>query len=352
MMKQLFENNNYPLVSIIIPTYNCERHILESVESSLVQSYPNLEIIVIDDGSTDNTEQILKPYFDRIKYIRKTNSGLAGARNVGIGIANGEYLAWLDSDDIAHPDRILIQAAYFSSHPDVVLVSSDFTAFDRSGLLEDYHLDKYYGLLKEAGGIKKIYPEQEKFAVRSGLGAEKPVLGEFDVVKGDMHHTLFFGNIIHPPTVMIRKSACLTAGEMDETVPTAEDWDYFYAISKQGKIACIDYPLIRYRISQSQMSSPLNNPEKIVTNIIRVMMKNIIEEPEFAQQNRKRINKILASYHATAAYVFSESKPMLALSYLIKSLQYNYKNPRVVKILAKIFVPNFFLAVYRNRKGE
>ncbi len=115
-MKQLLEQ---PLVSVIIPTYNRADLIGHTLDSAINQSYRNLEIIVIDDGSVDNTEEVVKAIGDsRIRYIRhQTNCGGSTARNTGIEAARGEYIAFLDSDDIWVPNKIQLQLASIQMHP-------------------------------------------------------------------------------------------------------------------------------------------------------------------------------------------------------------------------------------------
>ena len=93
-------------VSVIIPTYNRSRQVVDAVESVLAQSWPELEVLVIDDGSTDDTETVLSPYLDRIRYVRKPNGGVSSARNRGIREATGGKVAFLDSDDTWHPDKL------------------------------------------------------------------------------------------------------------------------------------------------------------------------------------------------------------------------------------------------------
>src|ERR1051325_7839947 len=99
-------NQNHPLVSVIVPTYNRANLLRETIESVLAQTYPNIELIVVDDGSTDETPELLKQYDDRLAYIRKQNAGGTAARNTGILAAHGEYLNFLDHDDLFLPTKI------------------------------------------------------------------------------------------------------------------------------------------------------------------------------------------------------------------------------------------------------
>lgn len=123
-----------PQVSVIIPAYNCERYVAQAVESVLQQTYPNIEIIVIDDGSKDNTRDVLEPYFDRIRYVYQDNQGVATARNHGIALAQGELIAFLDADDyFIAPEKTANQVACFQDHPSIGIVNSGFCLVDEHG---------------------------------------------------------------------------------------------------------------------------------------------------------------------------------------------------------------------------
>ena len=103
----MYNNNIFnPLVSIVIPVYNGANYVAEAIESALKQSYKNIEIIVVNDGSTDNTEKIVKKYGDKIRYFYKENGGVASALNFGIKNMKGEYFSWLSHDDIYYPNKI------------------------------------------------------------------------------------------------------------------------------------------------------------------------------------------------------------------------------------------------------
>jgi glycosyltransferase involved in cell wall biosynthesis len=122
-----------PLVSVIIPTYNCQNYITRAVESVLEQEDCSYEIIAIDDGSTDNTQQVLEPYLDRLRYILQNNQGVAAARNRGIDLAKGDLIAFLDADDYFLPGKIAAQASIFAQRPDLGIVHSGWQRVDDRG---------------------------------------------------------------------------------------------------------------------------------------------------------------------------------------------------------------------------
>src|SRR3954471_2818785 len=161
------ESTDDPLVSVVIPTYNRASLIAESLDSVFAQTYPRLEVIVIDDGSTDGTENAVAPYLDRIIYVRQKNQGLAGARNAGFAKASGEYIAWLDSDDLWNPEKTALQLAYLRKRPDTVCIASDFSAFSSDGFFDRSHVRGYYLSIKQyARGLDDMFSDVEMLSTR------------------------------------------------------------------------------------------------------------------------------------------------------------------------------------------
>lgn len=114
-----------PVVSVVIPTHNYAGFVTQAVDSVLAQTYPSVEVIVVDDGSTDDTRERLAGYGDRVRYIYQTNSGPSAARNAGIRAAKGELIAFLDADDIFHPRKLELQVRYLLDHPEVMLLAAE-----------------------------------------------------------------------------------------------------------------------------------------------------------------------------------------------------------------------------------
>jgi glycosyltransferase involved in cell wall biosynthesis len=115
-------NSNPPLVSVIIPVYNCDRYLAEAIESVLAQTYRSIEIIVIDDGSTDNSATVAASFGSLVRYYFHQNSGLGASRNRGIELANGEFCAFVDSDDLWTEDKLSLQMAAFDANPQLDIV--------------------------------------------------------------------------------------------------------------------------------------------------------------------------------------------------------------------------------------
>ena len=129
-----------PFVSVIIPTYNRAVSIGRAIESVLGQTYVEYEIVVVDDGSTDNTQQILKTYDGLIKCIAQKNAGVSAARNAGIQIARGEWIAFLDSDDQWFPNYLKLQIECIERSPEIIAQVSNAVTIYRDGRKEDHFL--------------------------------------------------------------------------------------------------------------------------------------------------------------------------------------------------------------------
>src|SRR5580698_867963 len=171
------------LVSVVIPTYNRAHIVAKAIASALAQDYQATEVVVVDDGSTDDTEARIKDDFagdPRVRYVRKANGGPAGARNVGFAHARGEYVALLDSDDTWHPWKLGVQVRCMERYPDLGMTWTDMEMIDPSGRVADpAHLRKMYSAYKlfsddqifsEAIPLREIAPEQAATlgAARSG----------------------------------------------------------------------------------------------------------------------------------------------------------------------------------------
>ena len=142
-------NERQPLVSIITPAYNAEKYIKETIESVLGQTYKNWELIIVNDGSTDSTEEIIKSFDDsRVVLLSQKNSGVSSARNLGMQSSKGKYITFLDADDVLPPESLKVRVDYLESHPDVDLIDGNISIKDADikndiGIYEPY----YEGLL-------------------------------------------------------------------------------------------------------------------------------------------------------------------------------------------------------------
>lgn len=245
--------NNNPLISVIMACYNDEKYISEAIESIVDQTYPNWELIIIDDSSTDNSIQTIKNFRDsRIKIIcNEENKGLAYSLNRGIKEAkSSEYLARMDSDDIAIPDRFEKQLRYLQEHKDVAIVGANVELFDNMGTL---------GVTKIKGTTKKLM-------------AQMP-----------------FCSPLPHSTWMVNLGVFKEPFRYDDTFRSSQDYELMYRLfSNEYKISCIEDTLLRYRVRNDSIS---HKSKAADTNTLRVQMR-VLER--FGIKNSKDYTRSLS----------------------------------------------------------
>jgi glycosyltransferase involved in cell wall biosynthesis len=206
-------------VSVIIPTYNTGHYLAEAIQSVLNQSFENFEVIVVNDGSTDNTTEVVKGFDDpRICYLYQENQGLSSARNTGISIATGDYLVFLDADDLLQPNKLADQATY---------------------------LDQYFEVGLVAGGW--IYIDEEGGA----LGEHTPWVNTPDL---DLENLLYICPFV-PNSIMVRRHWVEQVGFFDESLSRVEDWDLWLRLIAEGCIMnWLKVTVCKYRIRSHSLS--------------------------------------------------------------------------------------------------
>lgn len=184
-----------PLVSVIIPAYNAEKYLAETIESALAQTLQEIEVIVVDDGSKDGTAQIAQS-FPRVRYAYQANAGVSSARNHAAALATGEFIAFLDSDDLWHPDKLRQQVEAFRLHPDSVFSRTEFTC--------------------------------DQSSWNSTLAASPPSPPRHHITP-DLR-TSFLAPYFTTSTVMVRRSAYEEAKGFDASLRIAEDIDFYLRV--------------------------------------------------------------------------------------------------------------------------
>ncbi len=170
---------NGPLVSVVIPVYNGERYLAEALESVLAQTYRHIEILVIDDGSTDRSAAIANQYDPAVRYFFQTNGGSSAARNAGVGLARGDYIAFLDSDDVWKENKLMVQMTVFQGSQEVDMVFAHVQQFI-SPDLDDRRKSSIYCPAEKMPGyvVGTMLIKRESF-VRAGLFQTNWRVGEF-----------------------------------------------------------------------------------------------------------------------------------------------------------------------------
>ena len=216
-------NPAHSLVSIIIPAYNALRWLEKTLNSALAQTYSNIEVLVVDDGSTDGAGQWLSERYGlRVHYLWKENGGVSSARNFGLRHASGEYIQFLDADDLLLPQKIATHVAFLETRPEVALVYCDCLCFC-------------------ADQPDKTYPWPYRDRYCSGVIFKEMVEGGF----------------ILPHMALTRRKWIDVAGFFDENLNSAADWDFWLRMAWRGaRFFYLDTePLVLYRVHSDSMSS-------------------------------------------------------------------------------------------------
>jgi hypothetical protein len=223
------------LASVIIPVFNLRTYLAEAIESVLAQTLArdDVEIVVVDDGSTDGSAEVARAFLPRIRYVAQENRGLSAARNAGIRASRAPALAFLDADDRFLPDKLAASLALLAKRPEVGIVYSGVSYIDAAG-----------APLPDRGSIRR---------------------------DGDLLPDLLLGNLIHPNAAVVRRELVEAAGGFDETLTSLEDWDLWLRLSRRGtRWACVPRPLAEYRIRPDAMHQ---NHARMADNALRVLDK-------------------------------------------------------------------------------
>jgi glycosyltransferase involved in cell wall biosynthesis len=328
-----------PEVSIVIPAYNAAATVGAAVESVLRQSLASTQVIVVDDGSTDATAGVLACYGDDITVVRQENGGLASARSAGQAVATGEFIAWLDADDVAVPERLEVQVAVLRAEPEVVVVASDFDAFDDSGKVTPRFARAYHGSIAAPGSLGRIFGAPR---VVEAAGRRWPYHS------GDARRHLVFGNFMHPPTVMIRRSAIDRVGPLNGAFAISEDWLYFVELSALGHLAFIDEPLIEYRLSPGQMS---RNVRTVLENNLKALEYVLARNPDLAAREADKVRRSLGHRHRSLAIHLVDFDRAAAARHLLEATRLDPFAKELPKAFFKIVTPGVALRAYRWLKS-
>lgn len=293
--------NTSPKVSVVIPSYNCGRFLSETLDSVLAQTFKEYEIIVADDGSTDNTEQIVKPYTDRITYLRGVNKGASAARNSGMKIARGELIAFLDADDLWDSEKLTAQVAFMDCHPEVGVSYTNCTFFDGLPPASTGFEERDSALLRYG---------HEQIAESGYILTSRSLLEEFLTIQA----------FPKPSTLMVRRACFEKVGYFDESVYICEDTQICLRLAKYFRFGYVDRPLVRRRVRTDTLSSAANDRRYAAVHI--QMFETLGHFVPLSNIEQRAVNRALAGYCLAAGYTdFSEYQLASSRKHLWKSVK-------------------------------
>ena len=259
-MSKIEKKQKKPRVSVIIPTYNRGWIIKEAIDSVMAQDYRDFELIIVDDGSTDNTPDILNSYRSDIMVFRQENQGVSTARNRGLAEASGRFIAFLDSDDLWLPQKLFRQVEFFNKNPDAQICQTEET-WIRKGV--------------------RVNPKKRH---------KKPW--------GMIFESSLALCLVSPSAVMIRRSLFEEVGGFDETLPACEDYDLWLRISCRYPVYLIDTPLIIKRGGHNDQLSASPGLDKFrIESLKKIVSSDLLSGNQYkaAVKTLKEKCKIYAS---------------------------------------------------------
>ncbi len=270
-----------PDVSIIIPAFNCEPYIRQTLDSVLAQDFSNFEVLVVNDGSTDRTAEIAAQSDSRVRVIEQKNSGVCVARNRGIAEARGRFIALLDHDDFWFPNKLSTQLRIFSEQVDVGVVYGDFIRWDAQA---DGH-----------------FPAPQSYAERAELSGED---AEFS---GWIYPQMLLDSWVLTSTALTRAEVFAHCGGFDESLPYSEDWELWLRISRKYKFIKQRRASCLYRVHAVQGSRV---PRKF--NYESALLENTVAKygysgPDGREVDKKAFKAALSRAHGRFAYLHLEN---------------------------------------------
>lgn len=293
----MYLEKSFPLVTVILPAFNAENYISRAIDSILSQSYKNIELIVIDDGSSDKTSLIVSGYKEELTFIQQVNTGVSAARNAGIQCANGELIAFIDADDIWYPEKLQIQVDVYMQHPDLSLIYTD--------------VDK-----------------QEKFDGFISIDDDRMQL---ELVT---FPDVFRMPYLKPSTVVIPLKVLNQVGLFDRNLPTAEDVDLFLRCAYYRPVIHIPLVLVYMEAVPGSLSDDLRS----YTDNVEVIDRFCNGHPEFVRTNRKLVETVKSNIYAEYADdLCYRGYTARAISASLQSLKYQL-NTRTFILMIKAII--------------
>ena len=251
-----------PRVSIVIPTYNCDRFLGRAVDTALSQSYTDHEIIVVDDGSTDGTADLIAQYEQRVRYYRQSNRGVSAARNLALDYATGEFIAYLDADDMWYPQKLEAQVAFLDTHKECGLVHTEVSVIDEDD--EILHL---------------CFNQETKRSIPRGYCLT-------DLLRRCHIQTL---------TVMERRQCLDRIGGFDERLPIAQDYHHWIKVVGGGfAVGYLAEPLGKYRWRSGSLMA---NQGRLLEDLVLIYEGILQGELDFLTVEKDDLDMVVKELH-------------------------------------------------------
>jgi GT2 family glycosyltransferase len=327
-------------VSVIIPTYNRGHFLLHAVRSVLAQTRVPDEVLIIDDGSTDDTERLCADLPAPVRYLRVENGGVGRARNIGLQQARGDWIAFLDSDDSWEPNKMEVQLDVLAANPQAHWAISDFRLMRPDGAPVDAPgFESCFGLFRELN--------RTPASVFAGaLERRRHVAGGTDhlVFTGDAFDLFFLGNFGLPSTALLRRTLIERAGPFDPSFRVAGDNEFFHRVSAHGEVAIIMSALAVWRVGHGdKLSGASNTPELIAGSQRSMSLASKIRPLSLHARRNYDVSRRLLSRRLAYEWL-SQYRPSDARSTIWRSIvDHRDRSAKAFALLGMSLLPRTFL---------
>jgi glycosyltransferase involved in cell wall biosynthesis len=332
-----------PLVSVIVPTFNRQYCIARAIDSARAQTHADVEVIVIDDGSTDGTGDYIRDRYAtdvRVRYIRQENHGVSAARNAGLRQVRGEYVAFLDSDDVWRPWKLELQLRCFERQPHIGMVWSDMVAIDGTGTqVSPRHLREMYSCWNNYPDTERLFETAQ--LLRDIAPDMASIVGNERFYTGEVFSPMIRGSLVHTSTVVLRRERADRVGGFNvDFKPAGEDYDFHLRTCQIGPVGFLDLPTIDYLVgSPDQLTRP---PFRVAMarNFLRAIEPMIQRHRAQIRLPQSQVNEVLAEAHQwLGEELFWRQHWAEARRHLATSLRYRVSQPRAIKLLVASLLP-------------
>jgi glycosyltransferase involved in cell wall biosynthesis len=337
------------LVSVIIPTFNRAALCKYAVESVLAQTYRNLEVIVVDDGSVDDTRELLAGLDERVRYLWQRNAGVSASRNLGIESAQGEFLTFLDSDDSWLPWKLEAQLAVLKAYPNAGMVFTDMAAVGDDQVMQyESYKARMFDAYETFSPETHFQHHQVLGAVWDGCPLE---LGERRCHAGDIVDQMFLGNLVLTSSVVIRRSRQQAVGLFDVSLlRSGEDYDFHLRTCNVGEVAYVDVSAVRYRIGAEDQLTSRDLLIWIARNDLKTVTKMLSTSRDRLHWSDIAVRRRLARAYAWVGLEEFARSPKFARQFLWRSLQLFPNQPRSAIFLLLSILPLPVIALIKAIK--
>ncbi len=333
------------MVSVVIPTFNRASVVLEAVDSILAQSMTDLEILVVDDGSTDGTGDLIAVRFanePRLRYRYQPNAGVAAARNAALDLATGEFVAFLDSDDTWQPWHLGLMLAALDREATAGMIWTETDFVDSNGTMTS---TSALTTLMSAYGY---FSKEDLFASSSplaGLAANIPIgYRDHRLYVGDVFSPMLMGNLLLTSTVVMRRECLDVVGRFDERLQVGEDYEFFLRACRAGPVAFADIPDVRYRIGTSDKLGGPSTALAMARAYQRVLETTLAQDAARITLAPSMI--ILArarAYRWVGEMELLSGSRRLARGHLAEALRIRPLQPWITVLILLTFLPTYFV---------